>query len=123
MGPRSWPTPASIPPSATSMRAKSEQADSTPLQDGLRIPAEIIRRQERTAALQKARTEIEARAQARYAVALAEHEEKLAERAAKKERGARIGGKAPQAPPPEPSTKDQYNFTDPESRTMIAGSG
>ncbi len=102
---------------------KAEQADSTPLQDGLSIPEEIVRRQERKAALQKARTEIEARAQARYAVALAEHEEKLAERAAKKERGERVGGKPPQAPTPEPGPKDQYNFTDPESRIMKAGSG
>src|SRR3989454_192002 len=73
--------------------AKAEQADSTPLQDGLRIPAEIARRQERKAALEKARAEIEARAQARYAVELAEHEKKLAQRAAKKERGEKVGGK------------------------------
>ena len=69
---------------------KAEQADSTPLQDGLSIPEEITRRQERKAALQKARAEIEARARARYAVELAEHEKKLAERAAKKERGERV---------------------------------
>ena len=42
--------------------AKAEQADRAPLQDGLSIPEEITRRQERKAALQKARTEIEARA-------------------------------------------------------------
>ena len=41
--------------------AKAEQADSTPLQDGLTIPQEIARRQERQAALAKARAEIEAR--------------------------------------------------------------
>jgi hypothetical protein len=45
--------------------AKAEQADATPLQDGLTIPAEITRRQERQAALARARAEIEARAQAR----------------------------------------------------------
>jgi transposase len=103
--------------------AKAEQADSTPLQDGLSIPEEITRRQERKAALQKARVEIEARAQARHAVELADHEKKLAERAAKKERGQRVGGKPPQAPAPEPGPGDQYNFTDPESRIMKAGSG
>jgi len=103
--------------------AKAEQADSTPLQEGLSIPEEIIRRQERKAALQKARTEIEARAQARYALALAEHEQKLAERAAKQARGERVGGKPPKAPTPEPGAGDQYNFTDPESRIMKAGSG
>jgi len=103
--------------------AKAEHADSTPLQDGLSIPAEVSRRQERKAALQKARAEIEARAQARYALALAEHEKQLAERAAKKERGERGGGKPPAAPSPGPAPGDQYNFTDPESRIMKAGSG
>jgi transposase len=103
--------------------AKAEQADSTPLQDGLSIPAEITRRQERKAALQKARAEIEARAQARYARELAEHEKKLAERAAKKERGEGTRGQPPQAPTPEPGCSDQYNFTDPQSRIMKAGSG
>jgi hypothetical protein len=103
--------------------AKAEQADRTPLQDGLTIPEEITRRQKRQAALQKARAEIEARARARHAVALAEHEAKLAARAAKEERGERVGGQPPQAPTPEPEAKDQYNFTDPESRIMKAGSG
>ena len=103
--------------------AKAEQADATPLQDGLTIPEEITRRQERKAALAQARAEIEARAQARYAVQLAEHEAKLAERAAKQERGEKVGGKPPQAPTPTPEPGDQYNFTDPESRIMKAGNG
>ena len=103
--------------------AKAEQADSPPLQDGLSIPEEITRRQERKAALEKARAEIEARAQARYAAELAEHEKKLAGRVARKERGQRVGGKPPQAPTPEPGPGDQYNFTDPESRIMKAGNG
>ena len=107
----------------TQLVSKAEQADSTPLQDGLTIPQEIARRQERQAALARARAEIETRAQARYDLELAEHEKKLAERAAKKERGEKVGGKPPQAPPPEPDGQDQYNFTDPESRIMKAGNG
>ena len=103
--------------------AQAEQADSTPLQDGLSIPAEITRRQERKAALQKARAEIEARAQARHAVALAEYEKQQAERAAKKERGEGVRGQPPKAPTPGPGPSDQYNFTDPQSRIMKAGSG
>lgn len=47
---------------------KAEQADSTPLEEGLTIPEEITRRQERQAQLAKARVEIEARARARAAV-------------------------------------------------------
>jgi len=103
--------------------AKAEQADRTPLQEGLTIPEEITRRQERQAALAKARAEIEARAQARYAAELAEHEKKLAGRAAKQERGERVGGKPPQPPTPGAAGKDQYNFTDAESRIMKAGNG
>lgn len=105
------------------LMAKAEQADSTPLQDGLSIPEEITRRAERKAALAHARTEIEARAHARYTAQLAEHEQKLAERAAKEERGDKSGGKPPQGPTPDPQPKDQYNFTDPESRIMKVGSG
>jgi len=103
--------------------AKAEQADATPLQDGLTIPGEIIRRQERQAALAQARAEIEARAQARYAAGLAEHEAQLARRAAKQERGEKVGGKPPAAPTPTPEPGDQYNFTDAESRIMKAGNG
>ena len=103
--------------------AKAEQADATPLQDGLTIPEEITRRQERKAALALARAEIETRAHARYTAQLAEHEAKLAARAAKKERGERVGGQPPQAPTPTPAPGDQYNFTDPESRIMKAGNG
>jgi transposase len=103
--------------------AKAEQADATPLQDGLTIPDEITRRQARQAALAQARAEIEARAHARYAAQLVEHEQKLAERAARKARGERVGGQPPKAPTPTPEPKEQYNFTDPESRIMKAGSG
>ncbi len=102
---------------------KAEQADATPLQDGLTIPAEITRRQERKAALARARAEIEARAQARYAVQLAEHPAKRAERTAQKERGKKVGGQAPPAPPTQPDAREQYHFTDPDSRIMKMGSG
>lgn len=102
---------------------KAEQADATPLQDGLTIPEEITRRQERRAALAHARAELEARAHARYALQLAEHQAKLAERAAQQERGEKVSGPSPQAPTPEPDAKDQYNFTDAESRIMKAGHG
>jgi transposase len=94
--------------------AKAEQADAPPLQDGLTIPAEITRRQERQAALARTRAEIEARAQARYAVQLAEHQAKLAARAAKKERGEKVGGKPPAAP--RPRLSPATNITSPMRR-------
>ena len=103
--------------------AKAEQADATPLQEGLTIPQEITRRQERQAALARARAEIEARAAARYATELAEHEKKLAQRQERQARGERVGGKPPTPPNPAPAPTEQHNFTDPESRIMKAGSG
>src|ERR1039458_7622583 len=102
---------------------KAEQADATPLQDGLTIPEEITRRQERKAALAQARAEIAARAHVHYTAQLAEHEQKLAARAAKEQRGEKVGGQPPKAPTPKPQPGDQYNFTDPESRIMKAGNG
>ena len=85
--------------------AKAETDDSTPLQDGLTSEGELARRHARKAALAKARAEMEARA---YAKAQAEHAEKHPEQ------------EGP-PPPPPPAPKDQYNFTDPESRIMPAG--
>ena len=53
--------------------AQAEQSDRAPLQDGLSLPAEIARRQERKVALTQTRAGIEARAQARYTPELSGH--------------------------------------------------
>src|SRR5271154_583209 len=103
--------------------AKAEQADSTPLEDGLTIPEEIQRRQERKAKLAAARAEIEARAQARAVAEMAEYKAKLEERAAQKDQGKKPRGPEPKEPSQQPKPGDQYNFTDPESRIMKAGGG
>lgn len=76
--------------------AKAEQADATPLQDGLTIPAEVQRRQERKAQLARARAEMEARAYARCQAEQAEHAAKLAAREI-----ARAAGKKPRGPEPK----------------------
>lgn len=85
--------------------AKAEAADAVPLQDGLTIEGELARRHERKARLVRARAEIEARA---FAKAQAAHAEKHP-------------GRPGSPPPAPPAPKDQYNFTDPESRIMPAG--
>ena len=103
--------------------AKAEQADSTPLEEGLSIPQEVQRRQERKAKLAAARAQIEARAQARAAAELAEYQAKLAQRAVQQERGEKPRGPEPKPPSAGPKASDQYNFTDPESRIMKAGNG
>ncbi len=101
--------------------AKAEQADATPLQDGLTIPAEVQRRQERKAQLQRAKAEMEARAYARFQAEQAEHEAKLARRAAASGKPPR--GRPPQAPEAAPQPSDQVNFTDADSRIMKTKDG
>lgn len=85
---------------------KAQQADSTPLQDGLSLPAEIVRRQELKAKLEQARREIEARHRAKQ----------LAQ--------AREAGEPPAEGPLEgPPGKMQVNFTDADSRIMPGKDG
>jgi transposase len=97
--------------------AKAEDADSVPLQDGLSIPAEIERRSDRIAKLKEAKKVLEERAKARFEAEQAEYEAKLAAREAKeKKTGKKSRGKKPKPPEEGPRPKDQYNFTDPESR-------
>lgn len=104
--------------------AKAEDADSTPLQDGLSVPEEIKRREDRLAKLRKAKNEMEKRARERLEEETAEYEAKLAAREAKeKETGRKSRGKKPKPPQEGPRPKDQYNFTDPESRIMMDGGG
>ena len=99
-------------------------ADSTPLQDGLTIPEEIKRREDRVAKLGEAKRVMEERAKERLLEEKAQYEEKLAARQAREDAtGRKARGKAPEPPKEGPRDKDQYNFTDPESRIMKAGSG
>lgn len=100
---------------------KAETADSTPLEDGLTVPEEIARREERKAKLQAARAEMEARAAVRAAAERAEYEAKKTEREARREEGKKPRGKEPKEPESQPGAKDQMNFTDPESRIMPCG--
>jgi transposase len=102
---------------------KAQEADATPLADGLTIPVEVQRRQERKAQLARARAEMEARAYARFQGEQAEHAAKMAAREAKAAAGEKPRGRPPEPPDATPGPKDQYNFTDPESRIMKAGSG
>ena len=102
--------------------AKAETADSTPLQDGLTIPDEVKRREDRLAKLGEAVRAMEERAEARLLGEQAEYEAKLAARQAREEStGQKAKGKAPEPPKEGPRAKDQYNFTDPESRIMKDG--
>jgi transposase len=96
-----------------------EQADETELPPGLEIETEVVFRQERLLNLAEAKRVLEARAEERYQVELAEYQAKLQAR----EERARETGRKPRGPEPKPPQsgardKDQYNFTDPDSRIM-----
>ena len=107
------------------LMAKAEAADRTNIPDGMSIPDELARREERLARIAEARSKIEARAKERFEREQAEHEAKLAAREAKtKATGKKPGGKPPQPPTEDPLPTDQINLTDEESRIMpVAGGG
>jgi len=99
--------------------ALGAQADQSSLPEGLDVGHEVALRQERLGNLAQAKAVLEARAQERDAAEQAEYEAKLQARAAKaQESGHKPRGRAPEPPVPGPRDKDQYNFTDPESRIM-----
>jgi transposase len=105
--------------------ATAEAADRADIPDGLSIPDELARREERLARLAEARAKIEARARERFERERAEHEAKLAARDAKAAKtGRKPRGKPPQPPVEGPEPTDQINLTDEESRIMpVAGGG
>ena len=107
------------------LMAKAEAADQADVPDGMSIPEELGRREQRLAAIARAKTTIEARAKERHAREQAEHEAKLAARAAKTATTGKKPGGRPPAPPVEgPLATDQVNLTDAESRIMpVAGGG
>ena len=104
---------------------KAEAADRADVPDGMSIPAELTRREQRLAAIARAKATIEARAKERYAHEQAEHDAKMAARAAKTAASGKKPGGRPPAPPAEgPLPTDQVNLTDDASRIMpVAGGG
>lgn len=104
----------------TTLLERGAAADVVPLPDGLVIADEIADRQAHLARLAEARRVLEARAKERDAAAQATYEATLAEREARAtRRGKKPGGRPPQPPAASgPQPRDQYNFTDPDSRVM-----
>ena len=79
--------------------ALAEAADQSSVPDGVSLPDEIKRREDRLAAIATAKAKIEARAKERYEQAQAEHEGKMVARAKKQaETGKKPGGKPPKPP-------------------------
>lgn len=98
-----------------------EQADQGEVQlpEGFVVQDEVLLRQERLLKLAEAKAILEQRAQERYESEKAEYDNKMREREVKAQKPKRkCSGKTPKAPEAGPRDKDQYNFTDPQSRIM-----
>jgi transposase len=107
------------------LMAKAEAADQADVPDGMSIPDELARREQRLAEIARAKAIIEARAKERHAHEQAEYDAKMAAREAKTMATGRKPGGKPPAPPAEgPGPTDQVNLTDEESRIMpVPGGG
>ncbi len=103
---------------------QAEEADEADLPDGMSIPDELARSEERLDTIAKAKAEIQRRASERYAKEKEAYDQKMAERKVKEqENGKKTRGREPK--PPEPGTKktDQVNLTDEDSRIMPTSGG
>jgi transposase len=96
---------------------KAEQGD---LPEDLDVEYEIALRQERLLNLAQAKAVLKARAQERDEAEKAAYKAKMREREEKaKKAGRKPRGKAPKPPTAAgPEAREQYNFTDPDSRIM-----
>lgn len=104
--------------------ALAEAADQSSVPDGVSLPDEIKRREDRLAAIATAKAKIEARAKERYEQEQAEYAAKMASRAEKEAAtGKKPGGKPPTPPEAGPRADDQINLTDEESRIMKVAGG
>jgi hypothetical protein len=98
--------------------AKAEAADNADVPDGMSIPQDLERREERL------KKRAAARASERFAREPAEYDAKTAAREAKaKERGKKLSGKPPAPPAAGPGPTDQINLTDADSRIMPVADG
>lgn len=104
--------------------ALAEKSDRAAKPDGMDVPAEIARREDRLSAIAQAKTKIEQRAAERHKAEQQEFEVKQAKRRAQRDAGKKPRGKDPEPPKTGPKDDDQVNLTDEESRIMpVSGGG
>jgi transposase len=107
------------------LMARAEMVDQADVPDGMSIPEELARREQRLTEIAKARATLAARAKERQAREQAEYDAKVAAREAKAAASGKKPSGRPPAPPAEgPGPTDQVNLTDEESRIMpVPGGG
>jgi hypothetical protein len=102
---------------------KAAEVEQEELADGMDLPAEIARREDRLKALAQAKAKIAERVKQRDEQALKDYEVKRTRRDALRAEGKKPRGKEPTAPETGPKAKDQINLTDEESRIMPSADG
>lgn len=104
--------------------ALAEKSGRAAIPDGMDVPEEFARREDRLGVIAQAKAKIEQRAGERYKAERDEFDSKQAKRKAQRDAGRTPRGKEPQ--PPQSGTKDgdQVNLTDEASRIMpVSGGG
>ena len=101
----------------------AEKSDCAAVPDGMDVPAEIARRNERLAAIAQAKAKIEQRAAERHEAERQAFEAKQASRQAQRAAGKKPRGKDPEPPTQGPKDRDQVNLTDEDSRIMPTSGG
>lgn len=102
---------------------KAAEVDGKNEDDGVDLPGEMARREDRLKALAEAKAKIADRAKERDSEAEAAYEEKKARRDALRAEGSKPRGNDPHPPKTGPKDKDQVNLTDEESRIMPTANG
>ena len=106
------------------LMALGQEQDAKDDKSTIDIPDAIKRRQDRLVKINTAKKVIEQRRKEAYQEAQAEFDKKQeARKHYERETGKKPPGKEPKEPSAVPKDKDQYNFTDPESRIMKTSKG
>ncbi|HSO44109.1 MAG TPA: IS1182 family transposase [Rhodoferax sp.] len=103
--------------------ALGEKADRAIVPDGMDVPAEIARREQRLKAIEQAKAKIEERTKERFENEQQAHAAKMQRRQAQRANGKKPRGKDPEPPQSGPRANDQVNLTDEESRIMPQSGG
>ena len=102
---------------------KASETDRADEQDGIDLPGELARREERLKALAEAKAKIAERAEQRDEQNRQAYDEKVARREAQRQAGKKPRGKEPKPPETGPKDGDQINLTDEESRILPSHDG
>jgi transposase len=102
---------------------KAAEADRTDEKDGIDLPGELARREDRLKALAAAKAQIVERVAQRDEQARQTYEDKVARRESQRQAGKKPKGAEPKAPETGPKDSDQINLTDAQSRIMPSHDG